>query len=240
MGPLHADNFFVIFASGCKSNQFFLFVQYHFVFMLNLQGISTLIFDFGGVLINLDRERCVKKFIEYGVTDAGDMLDNYHQSGVFMHLENGDISLDDFHDTIRRITGKNISDTHIDDAFKSFLLEVPDEKLDLLLRLRKNYRVLLLSNTNAIHFPWCEQTVFTYKGHTLADFFDKCYLSYKMNLSKPDAAIFKALLADEHLTAQECLFLDDGEANIKAAQSLGFQTYLVHANEALSPLFENI
>lgn len=59
--------------------------------MLNLQGISTLIFDFGGVLINLDRDRCVKKFIEYDVTDADKMLGNYRQSGIFMQLENGEI-----------------------------------------------------------------------------------------------------------------------------------------------------
>lgn len=206
--------------------------------MLNLKGISTIIFDFGGVLINLDRERCVRKFIEYGVTNANELLDNYRQSGIFMELENGDISKEVFYNNIRLISGKNISDMQIDDAFISFLLDVPVEKLELLLRLRQTYRVLLLSNTNEIHFPWCEQTVFSYNGHTIADFFDHCYLSYKMNLSKPDAAIFQALLDNEKLLAQECLFLDDSERNIKVAQSLHFNTYLVKANEVLSPLFE--
>lgn len=207
--------------------------------MLNLQGISTLIFDFGGVLINLDRDRCVKKFIEYGITDADKMLGNYRQSGIFMQLENGEISTDEFYSAIRSITGKSISNEQINDAFNSFLLDVPAEKLELLLKLRKRYKVLMLSNTNAIHFPWCEKTVFTYKGHTLADFFDHCYLSYKMHLSKPDAAIFKTLLDDAKVYPHECLFFDDSEANIKTAQSLGFQTYLVRANEQLAPLFEN-
>lgn len=208
--------------------------------MLNFDGISTLIFDFGGVLINLNRQRCVEKFIDFGITNAPQLLDNYHQMGVFDQLENGDISNEQFYTEIRKISGKNITNQQIHDAFISFLEDVPTEKLELLLRLRQKFRVLMLSNTNAIHFPWCEKNIFSYKNYSLFDFFDHCYLSYKMNLSKPNPEIFRILLQKEQLLPQECLFLDDGEKNIQTAEILGFNTYFVHKNEPLSPLFEKI
>jgi len=207
---------------------------------MNFTSISTLIFDFGGVLINLKREAAIEAFRQLGLNTADQLLDNYVQSGVFMQLENGSLSASDFRDEVRKLTLPEVTDEQIDQALYAFLLDIPSEKLDLLLALRGKFRVLMLSNTNPIHFPWCAATKFTYKGHQLSDFFDKCYLSYEMKCSKPDAIIFEKLLATEGVRPESCLFFDDGIQNIKAAQALHFKTVLVKPNEDLRPYFASV
>lgn len=190
--------------------------------------ITTLIFDMGGVLIRLSMPRAAEAFARIGVYNTDHLIDNYVQTGVFQQLENGDITPDVFRNALRRQWGMpQLTDAAIDDALFHFLCGIPSEKLELLLRLRCHYRVFLLSNTNAIHFPWCEQHLFRYKQYTLNDFFDKTYLSYQMHLSKPHPDIFRALLADSGLQAHECYFLDDSPANVAAAQKLGFHVQLV-------------
>ena len=187
--------------------------------------IKTIIFDFGGVLINLDREACVRRYEELGV-DADRLLDNYMQSGVFLALEKGEISISEFHDEVRRMSGRDVSDKDIDDAFRAFLLDIPQRRMDKVAELRKSYRVVMLSNTNELHFPM-ESGKLVNSDYEIADYFDYCYLSFRMHMSKPDKAIFEVLLESEGLRAEECLYLDDGEQNIRVAKEMGFNCYLV-------------
>lgn len=207
---------------------------------MDFTSISTLIFDFGGVLINLKREAAIDAFRKLGLDTADQLLDNYVQSGIFMQLENGSLSAADFRDEVRKLTAPTVTDEQIDQALYAFLLDIPAEKLELLLALRRKFRVVMLSNTNPIHFPWCAATKFTYKGHQLGDFFDACYLSYELKCSKPDAEIFYKLLAAEGVAPESCLFFDDGIQNIQAAQALHFQTVLVKPNEDLRPYFASV
>mgnify|MGYP001041355935 CR=1 FL=1 len=207
---------------------------------MDFTSISTLIFDFGGVLINLKREAAIDAFRKLGLDTADQLLDNYVQSGIFMQLENGSLSAVDFRDEVRKLTAPTVTDEQIDQALYAFLLDIPAEKLELLLALRRKFRVVMLSNTNPIHFPWCTATKFTYKGHQLGDFFDACYLSYELKCSKPDAEIFHKLLSAEGVAPESCLFFDDGIQNIQAAQALHFQTVLVKPNEDLRPYFASV
>ncbi len=189
--------------------------------------ISTLIFDFGGVLIDLDRQRCIDAFRQLGLHDIDTMIDNYVQSGIFRQLENGDISVAQFHDGVRRLTGRPTPDDDIDRALNAFLVGIPPERLQLLRQLRPHYRLLLLSNTNAIHFPHSSESTICTDGSRLSDLFDRCYLSYEVHLSKPDPEFFRYLLRNEHLAPEECLFLDDGAKNVATAKSLGINAILV-------------
>jgi len=202
--------------------------------MKQFNNITTLIFDFGGVLINLDINQCILNFKHLGVVDVEQYLNNFAQSGFFMQLEKGQISAAEFRNEIRKLTPNKLTDSQIDEAWCSFLLEVPEEKLEMLLELRKKFRVLLLSNTNIIHFPNSEKLLFTDKGRKLSEYFDRCYLSYEMKMAKPDLEIFKNILASENVQGNECLFLDDGLKNTLQAQKLGIQTYLVSEHEDLS------
>ena len=206
--------------------------------MKHFKEITTLIFDFGGVLINLDINQCIQNFKLLGLKNVDQYLTNFAQSGIFMELEKGLISAPEFRNEIRKLTPNTLTDAQIDTAWCSFLLEIPEEKLKMLIELRKKFRVILLSNTNIIHFPNSEKILFTDKGRKLSDYFDRCYLSYEMKMAKPDIHIFENILASENVQGKECLFLDDGLKNTQQAQLLGIQTYLVSEHEDLSFLLK--
>ena len=208
--------------------------------MKHFSNISTLIFDFGGVLIDLDMNQSILNFKKLGVENVENYLSNFGQSGFFMQLEKGKISTEEFRSEIRKLTTNTITDKEIDDAWNAFLVRIPSEKLDIVYQLRKKFRVIMLSNTNAIHFPYAERTFFSYKNRSIDEYFDKCYRSYDMKMAKPDAEIFEAILSQEQVAANQCLLLDDGPKNIEQAQKLGFQTYFVDPKEDLSFLLTNI
>ena len=208
--------------------------------MKHFSNISTLIFDFGGVLIDLDMNQSILNFKKLGVENVENYLSNFGQSGFFMQLEKGKISAEEFRSEIRKMSTNAITDKEIDDAWNAFLVRIPSEKLDIVYQLRKKFRVIMLSNTNAIHFPYAERTFFSYKNRGIDEYFDKCYRSYDMKMAKPDAEIFEAILSQEQVAPNQCLLLDDGPKNIEQAQKLGFQTYFVDPKEDLSFLLTNI
>lgn len=204
--------------------------------MIDYKDLRVLIFDFGGVFIDLDRDKSVSEFERLGVHNASEMLSNYVQTGIFYLLESGRISAAEFRNGLRREYGiDHASDADIDAAFFAFLKGVPEHRLELLRRLHRGVynargeriRIVLLSNTNIIHFPVCQQIYFESNGYTVGDYFDKLYLSYEMQMSKPDDEIFLALAAAEGVEPCECLFFDDGPANIATADRLGFRTQWV-------------
>ena len=214
--------------------------QTFFDIMKEFTNITTLIFDFGDVLIKLNLKRCIQNIKNLGVKDVEKYLSNFGQSDFFMKFEVGEIGIQEFRDEIRELTPLKVTDQEIDDAWCSFLDLIPQEKLDLLVILRKKYKLLLLSNTNPLHIEQNAAKEFGKRGKTMNDYFDKCYLSYQMKLAKPSKNIFLAVLEDAHLKAEECLFLDDGIKNIETANSLGFQTYHVDPKENLDFLLTAI
>lgn len=201
------------------------------------KGIKNLIIDFGGVLIDLDRQRCIENFKRLGLPDVEVVLDIYHQQDFFQKYEKGLITSAEFRDVIREKIGKPVTDAQIDDAWNSFLVSIPAAKLDLLLNLRKDYVVYLLSNTNEIHWQWSCQHAFPYKTFRVENYFEHIYLSYEMNMAKPDAEIFQKVLDDTGIIPAETLFIDDSTANCRAAEALGITTYTPQAGEDWSHLF---
>ena len=196
-------------------------------------SITTLIFDFGGVIINLDLPTCIQNLKKLGTNDIENYLSNFGQKDFFLKFEIGEIGTPEFRNEIRKLTNKTITDAEIDNAWCSFLCDIPSERLELLEKLRKKYRLLLLSNSNPLHVEVSAAIALQGTRKTIRDYFDKCYFSYEMGLTKPDPAIFEALLADAGLEATECLFLDDGPKNIEAAKRLGIKTYFVTQGENL-------
>ncbi len=203
-----------------------------------MSNIRAVLFDFGGVLIDIKREKCIEAFSQLGFPEVEQYIGNYTQTGFFLDFEKGLISPEDFRNEIRNYSNKNLTDQQLDKAWNAFLIDIPEYKLDLLRKLKKNYRVLLLSNTNIIHFTQKGREEFEKQGLHLSDYFDKCYLSYELKMAKPQPEIFQYILENEKVKANEVLFLDDGEKNIKVAESLGFHTYLVNEKEDFRHLFE--
>ena len=210
--------------------------------------IKVIIFDFGGVLINLHRQAAVDRLVALGVHDADELLNNYVQSGLFLDLESGAVTPDEFRCKLRTDYAlQHVTDKQIDEAFLAFLLDVTEHKLQLLRQLKSSarnadgepVRIVMLSNTNGIHFPYCIKKYFEYDGYKMSDYFDALYLSYEMRASKPDDEIFLKLLEAEKVKPEECFFLDDGPRNIEAAQRLGFQVHLVELDDDLSSIVRN-
>ncbi len=189
--------------------------------------ITTLIFDLGGVIVDLDWERCVENFRKIGVSEMDALISTTLQRGFILQYERGEISSEEFRNEVRKYSDMDLTDDEINYAWTSLLVHVPEEKLQLLRELKKKYRVLMLSNTNELSFDFCEENFFNKNGFQTDDYFDKCYLSYKMGMNKPDADIFETLLAEENLKAEECLFLDDGIQNVKTARALNINAEYV-------------
>ena len=189
------------------------------------KGIKNLLIDLGGVLINLDRQRCIENFQKLGLRNVEELLDISNQDGILMQQEKGLITPAEFRNGVREMIGKVVSDKQIDAAWNSFLVDIPTHKLDLLLKLREKYVVYLLSNTNEIHWKWTCKNLFPYRTFKVEDYFEKTYLSFEMKMAKPEPEIFKAILDDAGIEPEETLFIDDSEINCKAAQNLGISTY---------------
>lgn len=201
-----------------------------------MDGIKNLIIDFGGVIINLTRNRCVEAFESFGVPDVRDCILN--SKDLFMQIEQGTISSDEFRDGIRRLTKQQLTDEQIDAAWIAMLDDIPTYKLELLMKLRSRYNTMLLSNTNEIHWQWAEKNSFAYQGYKAEDFFNKIYLSYELKMLKPNADIFEYVLNDACLDPAETLFIDDAIPNCRTAESLGVRTYAPQPREDWSHLFK--
>ena len=205
-----------------------------------MSNIDTIVFDLGGVLLDLDRDASVESFRKLGYPQADKLLDPYRQSGPFLKLEKGEISPVDLCDIIREDAGRYISNDDIYSALNNFVLGVPQYKLDMLLDLRKRKKVYMLSNTNAIVFPVVERRVFSQGGHVIGDYFDRLFLSYIMRAVKPTELIYEMMIAESGLVPERTLFLDDSEANIATAEKLGFNTRLVAEHEDFRGIFDGI
>lgn len=200
-------------------------------------SVKNLLIDFGGVLIDLDRSRCVRRFEALGIECVERLLGMYHQEDFLLLHEKGLITAAEFRDRIRALASRPLADAQIDDAWNSFLAGIPAYKLELLMRLRYRYRTFLLSNTNDIHWQWACRHAFPRNGWQAEDYFERIYLSFEMKLAKPDPAIFHAALDDAGITAGETFFIDDSAENCRAAATLGIATYTPKAHEDWSSLF---
>ena len=204
----------------------------------NMGDIKNLIIDLGGVLIDLTRNRCIEAFERLGVENIREQVtSNYQHRELFERFELGTVSVERFRDDIRSLSGRALSDEQIDTAWIAMLGSIPEYKLRLLLDLRERYRVMLLSNTNELHWKWSEENYFSYQGLAPSDFFEKVYLSYELHMLKPDVSIFEYVLRDSGLVAEETLFIDDASVNCKAAESLGMKSYTPQPKEDWSHLF---
>ncbi|NDV77456.1 HAD family phosphatase [Dysgonomonas sp. 511] len=200
--------------------------------------IKNILFDFGGVIININKKKALKRFAEIGFPNIDEYLGEFRQKGIFLEYEEGKINQEDFYKEFRKLAGReDISDKDIDSGWLAFLDGLPEYKLELLKELRKKYNVYLLSNTNPAIMGWATTPDFSPEGLPIGAFFDKCYISYKIGCAKPDKEIYEHVIADSGMNPAETIFFDDGKTNIEVAQQLGFQTYLTDQAEDLRKVF---
>ena len=193
--------------------------------------IRDIVFDFGGVLTTIDTERALQKFRDLGIENPEQYINSYCQKGPFYQLENGDITAEGFCTALGKLCDREITFEQAKDAWLGFLVEIHTHLLEYLQTLRGEYRLSVLSNTNPFIQSWALTSEFTPNGKSLADYFDMLFFSYRMNCSKPSAEIYRKMLADGNMKAEETLFVDDSTKNIEAAANEGIETLLVTNGE---------
>lgn len=189
-----------------------------------MSKIKNIIFDFGGVIMEIDYQQAVKSFLNLGLKDAAKQLDPYTQKGIFGDLESGKINDITFCHKLSNMVGQELTWEECQAAWKGYCKDLPQRNLVALKKLRaEGYRIILLSNTNPFMMGWAMSNEFDNKGHSVKDYFDAVYLSYQCKIMKPQPEIFQLILDKENIQPEETLFVDDGPKNVDAATRLGFQ-----------------
>ena len=197
-----------------------------------MKQIKNIAFDLGGVVIALSYEQAVRRFEEIGLKDARQHLDAFHQRGIFGDLERGKITTEEFRIELGNLIGREVTYDECLYAWHGYVEYVPQKNLQMLLKLRQlGYKVCLLSNTNPFMMQWAMSNEFDGNGHSMDYYFDNLYLSYKYKYMKPSPEIFKIMLEGQQSSAEETLFIDDGQKNVEAAKELGMKTLFPENNE---------
>ena len=197
-----------------------------------MKQIKNIAFDLGGVVIALSYEQAVRRFEEIGLKDARQHLDAFHQRGIFGELERGIITTEEFRIELGKLIGREVTYDECLYAWHGYVEYVPQKNLQMLLKIRQlGYKVCLLSNTNPFMMQWAMSNEFDGNGHSMDYYFDNLYLSYKYKYMKPSPEIFKIMLEGQQSSAEETLFIDDGQKNVEAAKELGMKTLFPENNE---------
>lgn len=181
--------------------------------------INTIIFDFGDIFINLDKEAPVNLFKKLGLSEWNSDLNQLN-----LQFEKGKISEEKFLLGIQEQV-PNASISEILYAWNSILLDFPLRRLEFLQKLTKKYRLFLLSNTDSIHIETFERENGVSFYRDFYSCFEKVYFSFEMEMRKPDPEIFNYIIKKHELSAKRTLFIDDKKENTDAALLLGFQVW---------------
>ena len=187
--------------------------------------IKNIVFDFGGVIADISRDKAVQAFFKIGLEDAEIRLDKYHQTGIFQELEEGKLSADEFREELSKLCSRVLTKEEVQQAWMGFITGIDIRKLDYILELKKSYRIYILSNTNPYVMSWACSPQFSSQCKSLADYCEKLYLSYQIGYTKPEPEIFNFMLRDSKIIPSETMFVDDGSVNIGIGKKLGFYTF---------------
>ncbi len=202
--------------------------------------IKNIIFDWGGVITDLQFEASRTAFRNLGMTLFDDWLPQEPMDKIFLPFEIGIISSREFRDRLREFSPKILTDEMIDHAWNSMLGNLPAERWKLLESTQKKYRTFLLSNTNAIHVEYYSRYLQgIYGTYGYSHLFEKIYFSFELHLRKPNREIFEYVIEDGMIQPGHTLFIDDSLDNIKTARSLGFRTAHLKPPQTLVDLFTN-
>lgn len=204
----------------------------------NNSAIKAIIFDLGGVLLDIDLNRTLYAFSKLGVQNLDTLFTFTNQTQLFDKLDKGLISSQDFRNEIRNHYKINITDKDFDAAWSALLIDFADYKVELLKKLAHSYRLFLLSNTNQIHYDIYSKKFIDKYGFIMESLFEKAYFSFNLGMRKPESIIFNHVLDLSNLNPASTLFIDDGFQHIEAAKALGIQTHYLTGAESLADLFE--
>jgi glucose-1-phosphatase len=203
-----------------------------------MNKIENIIFDFGGVLYDISFERAAKAFENLGFTLPG--FQTKYQD-IFKQFESGILNPDEFVIQIQKLSDNQISKRDILYAFDQILIGIDAKKVNDLRKLKTNYHLFLLSNTNQIHFrKYSEEIKNNFRTADFYTLFDKEYYSYILKMRKPELSIFDFVIKESNIDPNGTLFVDDSNENIMAATKLGFQTCWINTAESWKNLMKQL
>ena len=188
---------------------------------------ATVIFDLGGVLVNLDWDKVCAPLAS---------LSDLSYEAVRKEVQNGPIVQSSMlgHLTPQEFHAALCAKIHIDLDFDSFivlwngLLSANHEMTPLVEELSSRHPLALASNTDAIHFLYSQQNFDVLRA------FDNTFLSYAMGLLKPDPAYFHHVLYGLWASAGDCIFIDDRPENVRSARNIGIKGLVFESAEKLT------
>jgi len=191
--------------------------------------VKNIIFDLGGVLINLNYQLTRKAFENLGIANFNDLYTQHHANPLFEQLEVGAIEPEAFYEALREATGLTLTNSQIETAWNAMLLDFPIERLLWLDQIKNKYNIYLFSNTNAIHYKaftsiYAQTAPLIGLNTDFNHFFKTAYYSHTLGQRKPELAAFEAVIQDAKLDPAQTLFIDDTISNIEGAQKAGLRT----------------
>ena len=203
--------------------------------------IRNIIFDLGGVIVDLDPPRTFSEFAALSGKPVEEIVNLYHNTMFFRHYETGRISDETFRNSIREALAIDSSDEQIDHAWNAILVGMHEPKKQMLLSARKKFNIFLLSNTNHIHTLRFERFFDDVgDGLNIHSIFKRVYYSFSMNLRKPDPEIFEYVISDNNLDRSQTLLVDDNRDNIESARNIGLKVLQVEMNQPVIDIPEQL
>ncbi len=199
--------------------------------------IDLIIFDLGGVILNIDYQLTQKAFSKIGVPDVERLYSQAAQSQLFDDNETGRISPSEFRKGLKEIIGMEVSDEQLDEAWNALIQEIPPHRVDFILSLKEKFKTSLLSNTNEIHIQNFEQSIDERLGlEKFKSCFDLLCYSSRIGLRKPNVEAWQYVLDKMNVPAHRALFIDDSEQHIVAARSIDVHAVFLKKGQEMSTL----
>ncbi len=205
-----------------------------------MNQIKNIIFDLGGVLINLDIPATIEAFNKFSSTPFEAGFTQQKQTSIFDDFDKGTITENDFFAGIKDLFTIDAQLDQMKNAWNKMLLDFPDDRLELLKKLKPRYRLFLLSNTNETHVTVFENKLKEIGYVNLEPFFEKVYYSCRIGMRKPNKNIFEYVLNENKLIANETLFIDDTQQHVDGALEAGINAMLLPKNSSPAELLRTI
>jgi putative hydrolase of the HAD superfamily len=205
---------------------------------IDLSGINNIIFDLGGVILDIDYNTSIEAFRKFGFKENFTDGKLTYSDEIFYKFQTGKVTPDEFRGKIRAILNNpGLKDNEIDDAWCAMIKKIPPQRLEILKRLREGHKIFLFSNTNKIHIDRLEAMFRAKHGTSFASLFNNVFYSHEIHLAKPDVESFLKVIELSKITPAETLFIDDIKENAEGASKAGLVAHWLKKGEDISNIF---
>jgi len=202
-----------------------------------LKGIRNIIFDLGGVLLNIDPQKTIEAFGRLGMEQLVGYKGLTYDHEIFYRMEQGKITPEEFRNGVRKLLPGEVADDQIDAAWTAMLLDFPSIRVKLMQALRNHFTIYLFSNTNAIHVAKYHSDFRNQHGFEVSSLFEKDFYSNEIGYRKPSPEAFHEIIKLSGIKPDESLFIDDSLLNVEAAIACGLNGYWLEPDQKIEEIF---